>query len=144
MSGDYAIFEPSTGEPSGSVPPPTSRWAGPDRSWSPPADLVSAEPSSQPYETGDKPSTGPVPTNIIGGDLSQRDMDSGSGVDVDDGFDADDFDDCNDGDCDPHDADCVDTDCDDSGDVPSNIIRSARAPSVAPIITLGDLGRPGR
>ena len=29
MSGDYIIFDPSSGERTGSIPPPSRRWAGP-------------------------------------------------------------------------------------------------------------------
>ena len=73
-----------------------------------------------------------------------------SGADVDDGFSPEEIDaQVGDGDVDHHDDAVVDVgdDLDDShveGDVPNNIIRSARGPRVSPIITMPTLGRPGR
>jgi hypothetical protein len=145
MGSDYAIFDAATGERTGSVPPPSSPWAGPPREWAPPLDLVSESPSDAPYETGEKPSVGPTPCNIVGGELAHRDMDD-AGSDTDDGFDCGDI--CNqvgDGEDDPHDQPTCDTDCDDSGPTADNI-RSARGPSAGSsnVFTMPTLGRFGR
>jgi hypothetical protein len=117
---DYALFDPSSGERTGSLPAPgqkTGPWSGPDPSgadWS--AHIESENPveASPPYGPG--LGLGPLPCNIQGGELRADD-------------DGDDL----------HDQPCCEDDCDDSGPVPANIVRSSRSHAV--ITTTADLGR---
>jgi hypothetical protein len=95
--GEYggSIIDPSSGVPGTTYYPGPgvgsgARWAGAKETWTPPPNLVSAKPADDPYETGEKPSFGPIPENIV----ARAD----DGCDHCDGFTAEDIADSNDGD----------------------------------------------
>jgi hypothetical protein len=129
-----------------------SSWAGPDRSWTPPPDLVSQDPADHPFETGEKPSFGDVPCNII---YRADDSDDWDGPDgFEDGSDPSDLD----GNTKPQDADYdnitgdFDDDDLDSGPVAENEVCCDRGfsggpgPRVTPgpTVVLPTRGRPVR
>jgi hypothetical protein len=139
----YSTFDPASGaRTSPAFTPGADAPAGSFKDerygeWNPPGDLVSSDPHDEPgYETGDEPSTGTVPSNIVG-ERSGRDLDSDSSDNTDsgagsdsaddgsDGEDADDFGDVLDGEDDVHETPFevigeFDDGLDD-GDVPENI-----------------------
>jgi hypothetical protein len=102
---DYATFDPSSGQrvDAGAGPAAHSQagssfkdqWYG---GW-PPGNVESSDPHDQPaYETGDSPTTGPIPGNIVGGELRAADDDfDGDFEGEGDGLDRGDLSD--DGDC---------------------------------------------
>lgn len=148
----FGLFDPASGARITTGAPDVHPTGSLDaQAWTPPADLVSCDPHDEPgYEVGEgPPSGGPVPENIVGGELRafEDDFDDSDNGDISDGFD-DDFSeldgDCDpqDGDCDPQDGDCLDDNEDvDDGPVAGNIIVDSRGLRGAQGVIPGPMSR---